>query len=131
MSVCVYPVYMSCEHRRTVHQYKLCIVVQYICTWIYIYKPICLEYVLFTWVVLFAYIDVVFVDGRGPFRCPEIWNFLKNKNRIIRNLFLYISSPCNCVSFPCQICTKTLLIMSRFKTFREDICWDAFAEVSP
>jgi hypothetical protein len=41
MSVCVYPVYMSCVHRRTVHQYKLCIVVQYICMWIYIYKPIC------------------------------------------------------------------------------------------
>ena len=39
--VCVYPVYMSCVHRCTVHQYKLCIVVQYICTWIYIYKPIC------------------------------------------------------------------------------------------
>ena len=33
------------------------------------------EYVLFTWFVLFSYIDVVFVDGRGPFRCPEIWNF--------------------------------------------------------
>ena len=39
--MCVYPVYKSCVHRRTVHQYKLCIVVQYIFTRIYIYKPIC------------------------------------------------------------------------------------------
>jgi hypothetical protein len=75
LCVCVYPVYMSCVYRRTVHQYKLCIAVQYICTWIYIYKPIrpwvCPVYMSCTF-----YIDVVFVDGRGPFRCPEIWNFL-------------------------------------------------------
>jgi hypothetical protein len=36
---CLYPVYMSCVHRRTFHQYNLYIVVQYIYTWIY--KPIC------------------------------------------------------------------------------------------
>ena len=70
MSVCVSILFiMSCVHRRTFHQYKLCIVVQYICMWIYIYKPIC------PWVCP-VYIDVVFVDGRGSFRCPEIWNFL-------------------------------------------------------
>ena len=32
--VCVCPV--SCVHRSTVHQYKLCTVVQYICTQIYV-----------------------------------------------------------------------------------------------
>ena len=42
MCVCMCPIYMSCVNRSTVHHYKLCIVVQYICTWIYIYKLICL-----------------------------------------------------------------------------------------
>ena len=72
--VCVYPVYMSCVHRCTVHQYKLCVVVRYIHTWICIYKPICL-WVCPVYMSCTFYIDVVFVDGRGPFRCPEIWNF--------------------------------------------------------
>ena len=38
MSVCVCPVYMSCVYRSTVHLYKLCTAVQYICTPIYLYK---------------------------------------------------------------------------------------------
>ena len=32
----------SCVHRSKVHLYRLCTVVQYICTWIYIYKVLCL-----------------------------------------------------------------------------------------
>ena len=47
--LCVCPVYMSCEHRSTVHLYKFCTVVQYFCTntLIYTYKVLCPTCMLF------------------------------------------------------------------------------------
>ena len=86
--VCVCPVYMSCVHRSTVHHYKLCIVVQYICMWIYIYKLVCL------WVCP-GYMSCPFlihrygVGGRTwafPVSGNEIWTFFCSSLCSLRNL---------------------------------------------
>jgi hypothetical protein len=54
---------MSCFLRSTVHLYKLCTVVQCICSWIYIYIMCYIHvFVIFIWVK----------KGHGPFRFPEM-----------------------------------------------------------
>jgi hypothetical protein len=78
MFVFVCPIYISCVHRSKVYQYKLCIIVQYICTWIYIYKPIypkvCPVYMSFPFLI-----HRCGVRGRTwafLLSGKEIWNFL-------------------------------------------------------
>ena len=71
--LCVCPVYMSWIDRRTVNLYKLCIVVQYICTWIYIYKAICL-WVCPVYMSCLFLLDVVFFE---QFNETEKWLVIK------------------------------------------------------
>jgi hypothetical protein len=94
MSVCVSRLYELCKHKYS-SSVKLCIVVQYICTWIYIYRPIC------PWVCP-VYMSCPFLIHRCGV-CGRTWAFPvsgKIWNFLVIVLFKHNQHTVPCLQYP-------------------------------